>query len=103
LHEATFKLSGFRERSYPIRIRVDGVEVYRGVTGRSLGYVTLPLKSARGQTVRVEMLEAGSARDAFGITELNDQANAATGSSRVTARSLSIVEAEFYEPVAARK
>ena len=103
LHEATFKLSGFRERSYPIRIRVDGVEVYRGVTGRSLGYVTLPLKSARGQTVRVEMLEAGSARDAFGITELNDQANAATGSSRVTARSLSIIEAEFYEPLAAQR
>ncbi|MGC4072954.1 MAG: DUF4982 domain-containing protein [Nibricoccus sp.] len=103
LHETTIKLSGFRERSYPIRISVDGQEVYRGTTPRSLGYVTLPMKAVSGRTVRVELLGEGAARDAFSITELNDQANAATGSARVLARSLSIVEVEFYEPVAAKK
>jgi hypothetical protein len=37
LKEITLKTAGFRARSYPIRITVDGVEVYRGVTPRSLG------------------------------------------------------------------
>lgn len=101
LTEASFKLTGWRERSYPVRILVDGREVFRGVTPRTLGYVTLPLKGARGQVVRVELLGAAEARDAFTMQELDDQANAATGSVRVAADALSIVEAEFK--VAAQK
>lgn len=96
LTAASFKVTGWRERSYPIRILVDGREAYRGATPRSLGYVTLPLKGARGSTVRVELLGAGEARDAYAITELNDQQNAATGSRSVAAKALSIVEAEFF-------
>ena len=99
LSEATFKLNGFREHNYPVRILVDGHEAYRGLPPHSLGYVTLPLAGAHGQTVRIELLEAGSARDGFGISELNDERNAAGGSARVAGSTLSIVEAEFYEPV----
>lgn len=97
--EATFKLTGWRERSYPIRIFVDGKEVFRGVTPRSLGYVTLPLQESEGQVVRVELLDASVAKDGFTMTELNDQQNAATGAQRITAQALSIIEAEFYAPV----
>jgi hypothetical protein len=50
--------------------------------------------------VRIELLAAGTERDAFAMTELEDAGTAATGSERVPARALSIVEAEFYEPVA---
>lgn len=101
LSEATFKLTGWRERGYPIRILVDGREVFRGTTPRSLGYVTLPLApAAEGQAVRIELLAAGAAGDGFGaITEVADQRNAGTGAAGVRARALSIVEAEFYEPV----
>ena len=74
------KTAGFRARSYPIRITVDGVDVYRGATPRSLGYVTLPLQPSEGRVVVIEPLAGSEARDAFGgITELVDQKNATTG------------------------
>jgi beta-galactosidase len=97
LRSASFKLTGWRERSYPIRILVDGEESYRGVTARSLGYVTIPLQ-ARGERVRVELVDGASAADGFAITELADPANASTGAAAVLANTLSIVEAEFHEP-----
>jgi beta-galactosidase len=96
LSEACFKMSGWRERSYPIRILVDGREVWRGLTSRSLGYITLPLKGAFGSKVRIEMFGSGESKDAFGMTELADQKNAATGAARLATSALSIVEAEFY-------
>ncbi|MEY4388027.1 MAG: hypothetical protein RLY20_3310, partial [Verrucomicrobiota bacterium] len=52
--EVTLKLRGWRERTYPLRISVDGQEVFCGVTPRSLGYVTLPLKPVSGQALKVE-------------------------------------------------
>ncbi|HWL16534.1 MAG TPA: DUF4982 domain-containing protein [Opitutus sp.] len=96
LTEASFKFAGWRERAYPIRILVDGREAFRGVAPRSLGYVTLPLGVARGRTVRVELLGVSEARDAFALSELNEPGNAGTGSDRVAAQALSVVEAEFY-------
>jgi beta-galactosidase len=96
LTEASFKFTGWRERSYPIRILVDGREAYRGVTERTLGYETVPLQAAKGRVVRVELLGASQAKDAFAMAELQDQANAATGNERLAADSLSIIEAEFY-------
>ena len=97
LTEVTMKLSGWRQRSYPIRITVDGQEVYRGQTPLSLGYVTLPLKPVTGKTLRVELVDAASVRDGFNITELANQANASTGDERQGRGTLSIVEIELYE------
>jgi len=95
------KTGGFRARSYPIRILVSENEVYRGATPRSLGYVTLPLVPTSGRTVTIEMLAGSEARDAFGgITELQDQGNATTGEENVGESELSIIEIEFYEPLA---
>jgi beta-galactosidase len=99
--EVTMKLSGWRQRSYPIRITVDGQEVYRGQTPRSLGYVTLPLKPVRGKIVTVELVDTASARDAFNITELENQQNATTGDERQGSGTLSLVEIELYEKAAA--
>jgi hypothetical protein len=98
LTEVTMKTAGFRGRSYPIRILVDGLEVWRGVTPRSLGYVTLSLKPREGRVVRIEVLGGSEARDAFaGITELVDQGNATTGEEKVGAGELGLLEIEFYE------
>lgn len=98
LTEITLKTGGFRARSYPIRISVDGTEVYRGVTPRSLGYATLPLIPVEGRTVTIDVLGGAEARDAFGgIRELEDQQNATTGEENVGAGALALIEIEFYE------
>jgi beta-galactosidase len=100
VHEITAKFAGFRERSAPLRITLDGQEVFRGKTPRSLGYVTLSFPPANGQTVRLELLGASETKDAFGsVTELANPQNASTGADQLAAVELGIVEIEFYEPV----
>lgn len=96
LSEAVLKLSGWRERSYPLRILVDGTEVFNGMTPKSLGYVTLPLKPHKGSTVRVELVGAADEKNAIALTEVANQAITDTGANRTPKGTLSIVEAEFY-------
>jgi hypothetical protein len=97
LHEITLKLAGWRERSYPLRVSVDGVEVWRGVTPKSLGYVTLPLKAQRGSRVAIALDGVADDAGAIQLTEVANQANTDTGAQRVSRSALAIVEAEFYE------
>ncbi len=96
LTEVTMKLSGWRQRRYPILITVGGEEVFRGLTPRSLGYITLPLKPTRGGSVKVELIGSATSRDAYNIKELENQANASTGDESLGRGTLSIVEIEFY-------
>ncbi|MGV7211485.1 glycoside hydrolase family 2 protein [Oxalobacteraceae bacterium A2-2] len=96
LKEISLKLSGWRERSYPLRVYVDGMEVYSGMTPKSLGYVTLPLKPHRGSSVKVELNGAADESNAIKLTEVANQANADTGANRTPRGALSIVEIEFY-------
>src|SRR5438093_889858 len=49
VNEVVLKLGGWRQKSYPLRITVDGKEAWSGVTPKSLGYVTLPLKPTLGK------------------------------------------------------
>ncbi|MFG6415541.1 sugar-binding domain-containing protein [Roseateles sp. DC23W] len=96
LSEITLKLGGWRERRYPLRISVDGVEVWRGLTDRSLGYVTLPLKPRRGQNVTIELTGDAQGGAATTNTEVANQKIVDTGAARLGRGVLSIVEAEFY-------
>ncbi len=101
LTEATLKLTGWRQRSYPIRLTLDGVEIFRGLTPRGLGYVTLPLTPAVGRSLKIELLDPSANKDAFNIVELgNKKENASTGADKIGNSTLSIIEAEFYENVA---
>src|SRR5262249_34826760 len=68
--EVVIKLTSWRQRSYPLRITVDGEEVYRGATPRSLGYVTLPLKPVTGKSLKIELIKSAETREGFNITEL---------------------------------
>jgi len=97
LSEIELKLTGWRDRSYPLEVYVDGRPAWRGVTPKSLGYVALPLDGAEGRTVRIVL--AGAAQEGGGmrLTEVANQANTATGTQGVSTATLSIVEAEFYE------
>ena len=97
LREIELKLAGWRENSYPLRVLVDGEEVFRGVTPKSLGYVTLPLKPRKGSAVRIVLDGEVDQAGAIKLTEVANQANVDTGSKATPQGALSIVEAEFYE------
>lgn len=95
--EVSIKLSAWRQRSYPLRITLDGREVFRGSTPRSLGYVTLPLAPARGRSLKIELLRAAEVREGFNITEVENQQNASTGGERTGSGTLAIVECDINE------
>ena len=99
LTEATLRLTGWRQRSYPVVITVDGQEVFRGLTPRSLGYITLPLRPVTGRTLRIALFDVTASRDAFNLVEVGGQKEfASTGADQIGNNTLSIAEAEFYEP-----
>jgi beta-galactosidase len=94
LAQASLKLPGWRTRSYPLRISVDGQEVFKGDTPRSLGYVTLQLKPTTGKTIRIEMTrKASGEKDGFDLVEVGNEPAPTTQRAR---GGLGIVEAEFY-------
>ena len=72
IDEISIKLTGWRQRSYPLEVLADDQVVWKGNTDKSLGYISLfidqPVK-AKKYTIR----QTGSAtdKDAFGqVTEL---------------------------------
>lgn len=97
--EVVLKLIGWRLRSYPLRITMDGVTVYEGEPAKSLGYVTLPLKPVKGSRLRIALTGPTVDRDAFGkIVEITGaRAGLDTGAEKVpTGGALGIIEAELY-------
>lgn len=94
--EVVLKLGGWRQKSYPIRIIVNGNVAWSGNTPRSLGYVTLPLKPANGNIVRIELIGAIEDKDAFGMVEVTGKKLSDLGRLGVRG-ALEVVEAEVYE------
>lgn len=99
--EVELKLTGWRMRSYPIQIFVDNVEVYKGETERSLGYVNLPVTPTRGRFVKIQLIGLTTESEAFNqIVELAENVeldlfrdpNAANSAGQ-----LRIVEIDIYE------
>ena len=106
INEVTLKMSGWRQRSYPVRLTVDGKTAYTGATPRSLGYVTLTFAPVTGKSLKIELTGATSTKDAFGgiveVTGKKDTATPDTGAPPPAANAkgtLSIVEAEIYGPL----
>ncbi len=99
ISEVTLKLGRFREKSYPLRITIDGKEVFQGQTPQSLGYVTIPVTPTVGKKVGIALAGASVQQEGFGeITEVENQANAETaGGGGKGKDNLTIVEAEIYE------
>jgi beta-galactosidase len=96
----SLKLTGWRLRSYPIRVTLDGKTVFEGVTPKSLGYVNLPLSPATGEHLRITLTGPTEDRDAFGkIVELKNNKEAqSVGADKVAAGwRLSVVEADILE------
>ncbi|HLA95196.1 MAG TPA: discoidin domain-containing protein, partial [Pyrinomonadaceae bacterium] len=100
IDQVVLKLTGWRTQSYPIQISVDDKVVYKGITTRSLGYVTLMFPATIGKTIKIELTGSASNRDAFGnIIEIGGTPDANSAAAKGGATKLGIVEAEFYQPV----
>ena len=98
--EVVMKLMSWRSRSYPIRVTVDGQEVFAGATPVSLGYVHLPLRPVTGSHLRIELTAPARGQDGINIRELaNIRDAAATGAGLDRAGTLSIAEVEIYQPM----
>jgi len=99
IDEVTLKLNNFRTRSYPVKILVDGVEVFNGITPKSLGYCTLICKPVKGKTVTIQLTNEASAKDdssigvEMGGKKLDDGVARNDANAKGT---LSIIEAEIY-------
>jgi beta-galactosidase len=101
LSEVAMKLTGWRTSTYPIRILVDGQEVFRGITERSLGYYTAAFAPRTGQKVRIELTGTTQAKDAFNITELEAPKDLTATTDQPGPRgTLGLIEVEFYEKAA---
>lgn len=72
IDEIVMKLTGWRQRSYPLEILADSTLVWEGKTPQSLGYVHLPIqKPARARTLTIRLKGTATSQEAFGqITEL---------------------------------
>ncbi|TKC10443.1 DUF4982 domain-containing protein [Pedobacter polaris] len=97
--QVELKVNGFRTKAYPIRILVDGKEVFKGNTIPSLGYFTAICKPTKGKTVTIQLLGSGKDNNANIGVEVNGK-KLDDGIERVETKSkggLSIIEAEIYE------
>jgi beta-galactosidase len=99
--QVELKVNGFRTKAYPIRILVDGEEVFKGNTVPSLGYFTAVCKPTKGKTVTIQLM--GTGKDASDNAKIGVEVNGKKlddGVERAETKSkggLSIIETEIYE------
>jgi hypothetical protein len=100
--EVTMKLDGWRTRSYPIQISIEGKEVFKGNTPQSLGYVTISFEPVTGSNMTVQLVGATITGDAFNISEVAGQkdSSGAVNQRGGAKGALGIVEIEVYEKAA---
>jgi len=100
ISEVTLKMNNFRTRSYPLRITVDGKEVYRDSTQRSLGYCTVRFQPTVGKSLKIELLDSkAEASDLFGIVEVTGKKldDGVARDDKNSRGRISILEVEIYE------
>lgn len=97
--DVVMKLNNFRSRSYPIRISVDGKEVFNGNTDKSLGYYTAVCKPVKGTKVKITLLGEAVGNNEGMMAEVNGKKldDGVTRDDAKTKGRLSIIEVEFYE------
>ncbi|TDN35883.1 glycoside hydrolase family 2 protein [Hymenobacter sp. UV11] len=102
ISQVALKLTGWRTSTYPLRILVDGQEVFRGTSERSLGYFTAVFPARTGQRLRIELAGKTQAKDAFNIMELETpKVPTAATDQPGPPGTLGLVEVEVYEKPAA--
>lgn len=95
--EIELKLSGWRMRSYPIQIFVDDVEVFKGDTEKSLGYISIPIKPTEGRFIKIQLIGNTSDRDEFGLVEVAGHIEGAVEEKKEAKGQLHIIEVDVQE------
>ena len=96
--QVELKLNGFRTKIYPLRILVDGKEVFKGNSKNSLGYFTAMCTPTKGKKVTVQLMGSGKDNNANIGVEVNGK-KLDDGVDRAETKlkgGLSIIEAEIY-------
>ncbi|MEJ5995717.1 sugar-binding domain-containing protein [Pedobacter sp. Du54] len=96
--QVELKLNGFRTKIYPLRILVDGKEVFKGNSKNSLGYFTAICTPTKGKTVTIQLMGSGKDNNANIGVEVNGK-KLDDGVERAETKlkgGLSIIEAEIY-------
>ena len=95
--ELRLKVAGHRTTEYPIRVAVDGTEVWQGTVGQTLAYDHITFDPVDGQHVTVALEGATLAEDAFEeIVEITGETHQ---SDRESGRTyLELLEVEIYGP-----
>jgi hypothetical protein len=92
------KLNNFRTKQYPISIKVDDKEVFKGLTQRNLGYFSVPFTPVKGSKVRISLIGNTKTQDNIegevNGKKLGDGISAAGSDKKGF---LGIIEVEFYE------
>jgi len=99
--QVSLKLNNFRSRTYPLRITVDGKEIFNDTTYRSLGYVTLNCKPVKGKKVRIELVGVSKEGGGSQMVEVSGKKlDDGVARDDIKAKgTLSIIEVEIYETV----
>lgn len=96
--EVNLKLNNFRSRTYPLRITVDGKEVYNDTTQRSLGYFNAVCKPQKGRKVRIQLVQSSKLTVDTSTEVSGKKLDDGVARNDADAKgTLSIIEAEVYE------
>ena len=97
--EVCVKMSGWRDRRYPLQLYAGDTLIYEGELPRSLGYAHISVKPVMTREITLKLKTASEEKDAFGqVVELADQRNAQAGVGGQQRNSeLNVIEIEFKE------
>lgn len=97
--EVELKLNNFRSRTYPLRITVDGKEVFADTTKRSLGYFTAICKPQKGRKLRIELATLTKDKEGNTMLEVSGRKldDGVARDDKNARGMLSIIEVEVYE------
>ncbi|HEX7904119.1 MAG TPA: DUF4982 domain-containing protein [Chitinophagaceae bacterium] len=105
INEVALKLNNFRSRTYPLRITVDGKEVFKDTTQRSLGYFTAICLPVKGKKVRIALVANSNENNAAKFIEVTGKKldDGVVRDDAAAKGTLSIIEAELYETINNKK
>jgi hypothetical protein len=98
--EVSLKLNNFRTRSYPLRITLDGAEIFSDSTQRSLGYFNPICQPRKGKKLRIQLLQSSKLSEDNAKEVSGKKLDDGVARNDANARgALSIIEVEIYSPV----
>ena len=95
------KLTGWRTKTYPIRITAKDKVLFEGETWQSLGYITIQLEKVETNAIKIALIGANTEADAYNeIIEVDPTKELDLYKDKKATEAkgqLRIVEIEFYE------